>query len=61
MLLSLFFFLIHHPTEDHRHPCTHCRCQNGRECDGGGVHASVLAAVGDHGDRDQLKRGNIHD
>ena len=53
-------FLIHHHTKDHRHPGTRRRGQNGRAGDGGGVHASVLAPVGDHCDGNQLKGGNIH-
>lgn len=61
MFLSLFVFLLHHPAENHRHPGARRRCQNGRERDGSGIHAAILAAVGDHGDRNQLKGENIHE
>lgn len=53
-------FLIHHHTENHRRPGACRRGQNGRAGDGGGVHAAVLAAVGDHRDGDQLEGGDIH-
>lgn len=57
---ALSTFSVHHPAKNHRRTGACRGSQNRRAGDGGGVHAAVLAAVGNHRDGDQLEGGDIH-